>query len=396
MGLASLSWIFQPSAAGDSRFSDSPYLRVVGIMTTPDAHMQTAEETVVQEIEEGCRNISLEAEEEVGIDLPDETENQSANIDLQHAMVDRFLTDKHIKFDYMQQVLASVWRPVMGMRIKEIRPNLYIFQFFHEKDINRVLDRGPWGFENYTLICRRLGAEDVPEQVSLYFLDIWAQIYGLPCGYMSERIASLIGDHLGSFISNDPSNFLGGWINFLRIRVSIDVRLPLKRKMKLKKKDGSCFWVTFKYERLHTFCYYCGILGHSLQFCRKLYRVEMDLVELPYGAWLRENLRQPDKLMGSRWILEESRTDVNEAGASEELEDGSNGVVGGQGDSEPNPRPEKADSMDPQEDDTPTYEFKRRRASDCDGEVRSNQRHMNYGTNLGHPASPARQARPNQ
>lgn len=58
--------------------------------------------------------------------------------------------------------------------------------------------------------------------------------------------------------------------------------------MKLKKKDGSFFWVAFKYERLHTFCYFCGLLGHSMQFCRKLYGVRITPEDLPYGAWLRE------------------------------------------------------------------------------------------------------------
>lgn len=109
--------------------------------------MQAMEETEIQDLEDGCGNISLEEEEEKGIDLPEVAEDQSVNIDLQHAMVGRFLTDKHIKFEYMQQVLASVWRPVMGMRVKEIRANLFIFQFFHEKDLIRVLEKGPWGLK---------------------------------------------------------------------------------------------------------------------------------------------------------------------------------------------------------------------------------------------------------
>lgn len=79
--------------------------------------MQTVEGTDILDLEEGCNNLSLKAKEGKGIDLPDETGDQSANIDLQFAIVGRFLTDKHIKLEYMQQVLALVWCPVMGMRV---------------------------------------------------------------------------------------------------------------------------------------------------------------------------------------------------------------------------------------------------------------------------------------
>lgn len=269
-------------------------------MNTPDTHMQTMDDSEIQELEDGCNNISLETEEERGVDLPDENDEQSANINLRFAMVGKFLTDKHIKFEYMQQVLASVWRPVMGMRVKEIRANLFIFQFSHENDVARVLDNGPWGFENYTLVCKRLGPDDIPEKIPLFILDIWVQIFDLPCGYMSEKIAGLIGNHVRSYIFSDPNNLLGGWRSFLHIRVSIDVRFPLKRKMKMKKKDGSYFWVYVKYERLHTFCYFCGILGHAVQFCRKIYEIKTPPEELPYGAWHRAKPRALTNMVGSR------------------------------------------------------------------------------------------------
>ncbi|VFQ86081.1 unnamed protein product [Cuscuta campestris] len=41
----------------------------------------------------------------------------------------RFLTDKPIKFEVMQQVLASVWRPAMGVRISQASSGIYLFNF---------------------------------------------------------------------------------------------------------------------------------------------------------------------------------------------------------------------------------------------------------------------------
>lgn len=59
-------------------------------------------------------------------------------------LVGRFLTDLTIKFDHMQQVLASVWKPVMGVKIVALDDNLFAFQFSHKRDMQRVLDDGLW------------------------------------------------------------------------------------------------------------------------------------------------------------------------------------------------------------------------------------------------------------
>lgn len=339
--------------------------------------MQTMDESDIQELEKGCNNMTLETEEERGVDLPDEVDEQSPNINLRFAMVGKFLTDKHIKFEYMQQVLASVWRSVMGMRVKEIRANLFVFQFFHENDIARVLDKGPWGFENYTLICKRLGPEDIPENISMFLLDIWVQIFDLPCGYMSEKIASLIGNHVGNFISSDPNNFLGGWKSYLRIRVSIDVRLPLKRKMKMKKRDGSYFWVSFKYERLDTFCYFCGILGHAMQFCRKAYEVKIPPEDLLYGAWLRAKPRTPTNMIGSRWIVDEKagKTEVEAEGDEDRHAGGSSEhlII-----TEEQTSMSKTPNKTTQEDIPPTIDFKRRRSDGGSADGRNEF----YSTNI--------------
>ena len=40
--------------------------------------------------------------------------------------------------------LALVWRPVKG--VGDIKPNLFIFQFYHERDIEKVVKGGPWTF----------------------------------------------------------------------------------------------------------------------------------------------------------------------------------------------------------------------------------------------------------
>ena len=59
----------------------------------------------------------------------------------------------------------------------------------------------------------------------------------------------------------------------MRIRVLLDVRQPLKRWKRIRKPQGEWSLVQFKYERLNTFCYLCGMLGHSEKFCDKFFSI---------------------------------------------------------------------------------------------------------------------------
>ena len=56
----------------------------------------------------------------------------------------RFLSNKQIKLNYMSNMIASAWRPVCGITFKDIGEGCYLFRFYHELDLQRTLDNGPW------------------------------------------------------------------------------------------------------------------------------------------------------------------------------------------------------------------------------------------------------------
>lgn len=262
---------------------------------------------LVGDLENRCAKVTLEEDEDVGLEIIElEAENGTGmGVDLRWAAIGRFLADKSIRVEAMQQVLAAVWRPVKGLRVKVISNNLFIFQFFHEKDISRILSEGPWAFENATLVLKRLNEGDQPMNVVLNQVEFWIQVHDVPCGFMTEAIAVQIGNMLGTFVLNDPENFGGNWKSYLRIRVGIDVNRPLRRRLKLKKKGGMWAWVSFKYERLYTFCYFCGCLGHSEKFCVKALESDKAPGEYEYGPWLRAPMRRFTSGVGDRWLVKD-------------------------------------------------------------------------------------------
>ncbi|KAH9708700.1 reverse transcriptase domain-containing protein [Citrus sinensis] len=248
--------------------------------------------------------LTLAEEEEGGIIVAgvEDDECMEAKSDFRYCLVGRFLTDKVINFPAMKTTMASLWRPGKGVCIKDLSPTLFLFQFFHKIDINRVIDSGPWTFDQHILIVQRLGAEDQPQQVPLFYTSFWTQIYNLPIGFQSEKILQSISNYIGKFVESDENNLKGIWRNYMRIRVAIDVRQPLKRRMRLKKADGDWMWVDFKYERLNVFCFICGLLGHTEKNCPSLYECTTATIPKPFGHWMKAPTRRNLMNAGDRWL----------------------------------------------------------------------------------------------
>lgn len=88
----------------------------------------------------------------------------------------------------------------------------------------------------------------------------------------------------------------------MRIRVSIPLDIPIKRRMKLRKSEKEWCWVNFKYEAIPTFCFICGMIGHGERFCDRIFETPLESIEKPYEAWLRAEPRRKTHTMGAKWL----------------------------------------------------------------------------------------------
>ncbi|KAM6600294.1 hypothetical protein CsatA_019903 [Cannabis sativa] len=84
--------------------------------------------------------------------------------------------------------------------------------------------------------------------------------------------------------------------------------------MKIFREDRSWFWANFKYENLSTFCFICGILGHSERFCPKLFHTPAHLIQKPYGLFLKANAKRASEKIGAKWLRSGAAGGVLERG----------------------------------------------------------------------------------
>ena len=145
---------------------------------------------------------------------------------------------------------------------------------------------------------------DIPATIPLNHFAIWVQVHEVPVGYMSEKIGVQLGNAIGEFVSYDHVNNSGFWKSYMRIRVRIDVRLPLLRWKKIRKPDAGLVIVRFQYERLGVFCYLCGLIGHTNIFCPILFHEAEQEVKPKWGAWLKAPVRRQAQVV-DKWLRDE-------------------------------------------------------------------------------------------
>lgn len=140
----------------------------------------------------------------------------------------------------------------------------------------------PWSFDNAMLVIDQILTGVEPLKVPLWFMNFRIEIYDLHNGFMSEAVGQQLRNFFGKFISYDAKI----WREFMPLKIRVDVRKPLKRKKKIKRKNGSKFKVLCKYDRLGKFCFLCGLATHTERFCRRSLDNRGEGVVKEWGAWL--------------------------------------------------------------------------------------------------------------
>ncbi|MBA0785806.1 hypothetical protein Gotri_006768 [Gossypium trilobum] len=195
----------------------------------------------------------------------------------QLCLVGRCLTDSVVHFPSLRNTLADLWHPIGEICITEIGEKRYLFQFFHEIDIEKVITGTPWFFNNHLLILQRVPAEGNPAVMDLNHTEFWVQVHDLPPGLMSASMAKQFGDFRGKFIEYDTSIPTLGIHHYMRIRI----------------------WLN--YEKLSLFCFVCGKMGHGESYCPVRLAIEPSKIVFGWDLSLRTVARRQN-MAASRWL----------------------------------------------------------------------------------------------
>lgn len=130
---------------------------------------------MADDLVEQCSKLHLVNKEDDVVDLDSGFEDERDS-KLSLRLVGKVLTEKPLKFDAVKRTLLHIWSLKEGVVIRSMGVNLFLFQFFHWKDREKILQGRPWCFKNKLLVLQEIEEEVQPSNLNLNFSPFWVRL----------------------------------------------------------------------------------------------------------------------------------------------------------------------------------------------------------------------------
>lgn len=102
--------------------------------------------------------------------VDDESEEEEARVAL--GLVGKIWTNRHINQNAFMATMKNIRQPKMDVDIRNIGKNLYVFQFHHWRDKQKVIDGQPWHFDKHLILMADVKGNSKPSDIQLFEFPI--------------------------------------------------------------------------------------------------------------------------------------------------------------------------------------------------------------------------------
>lgn len=197
---------------------------------------------MADEVVERIGNFHLSDGEEDEIQIDDAVCKQVIEA-CSFSLVGKLLISKKFNVVAMKESLRRAWGLSDKLSIVEVGDNLFHFRFVDEISVLKVLDGGPWNFDNHLLALQRWVPGMKSDQVHFHVMAFWVQLWGLPFEFVNQTIGEIIGRKIGCLVAVDNRMVGGEKGRFIRVRVEIPLDKPIKRGGFVTLGSGTKYWV---------------------------------------------------------------------------------------------------------------------------------------------------------
>ncbi|XP_030958511.1 uncharacterized protein LOC115980404 [Quercus lobata] len=204
------------------------------------------------------------------------------------SMMARFLVKHSINLDAIANTFNPLWRSKTGFRMKFIGDHLILFSFDSKEDVDRILAAKPWSFDKHIMVILRYNNSAVVNISDMATVSFWVQVHDIPLRFRNKDVAEYIYGAMGFVLQPENLNDCDGG-SFIRVRVALNISLPLCQGRLITLDNDEVHWVSFKYERLPNLCYWCGCLTYSDKDYERWIESEgsQSKEDQHFGSWLR-------------------------------------------------------------------------------------------------------------
>ncbi|XP_039136996.1 uncharacterized protein LOC120274516 [Dioscorea cayenensis subsp. rotundata] len=190
-----------------------------------------------------------------------------ARLRIQHSLLGKFF-GKPPPFDQVKSILQSKWNDIGEISISDL-PNGYLLFRCESFEISqKILFDGPWAVNGAILQLAPWKPFFEPAFTKLSSAVIWVQLHNLPVEFWDGETLETISSSLGRLLKIDEFTLSMSRSRYARVCLEIDLSKPLKQGFWLGDDENRVFVVVL-YEKLPTFCYHCGMVGHGSNLCSR-------------------------------------------------------------------------------------------------------------------------------
>nr|XP_023909009.1 uncharacterized protein LOC112020681 [Quercus suber] len=178
-------------------------------------------------------------------------------------LVAKLFNKRRVSMEALLRTLKSMWQSIKDFEVRNLTSNTVLILFSDEVDAMKIISQGPWPFDKYLIGLYKPSELESVDKARFDTTTFWIPIHNLPLSCMNRVNAKAIGSSLGRVeqVDASPNRECRGC--YIRIRVIIDITQLLCRGHLMDMGDSEPLWVSFQYERMPVFCYWCGLLNHD-------------------------------------------------------------------------------------------------------------------------------------
>ena len=206
--------------------------------------------------------LSLNTLETQTIPLAPEVENNN------RVLVAKLFTKRRVKIEVLSRTLKTMWRSIQNFEVHDLTSNTILILLSDEANAKKILSQEPWSFDKYLIGLYKLGDSESVDDAKFDTASFWVQIHNLLLSRMNKANVEIIGSSIGKVEQVDASLTGERHGRYVWVSVALNIEQPLCRGRFMDMGATEPLWVSFQYERMPVFRYWCGLMNHDEKDCR--------------------------------------------------------------------------------------------------------------------------------
>lgn len=181
--------------------------------------------------------------------------------------------------------MATKWNTLGEIKICLLNSGVFVFVFSNEELRMKVLEQGPWSFENKLIILRPWKPDVKLTKEGTKSIQIWIRLSGLNLHFLLAHMLRRIFNAVGVSLFTDRMTTTMERMAYARICVEISADQVFRKIVLVIRPNGNSVEIAIIYEWLPCRCSKCKLFGHrDVTYKSKVEEVHKNATE--EDAWM--------------------------------------------------------------------------------------------------------------